>query len=288
VIDRLSEIWDKLLYDVKPAMVLIVVIVAAIVSRIAHFIIRRVIRRLAHRSVLLPLSQGAWWRSRDSRVDAGDVEARRRQRIDAATRMIGHMASIVIWLVAVIVVIHVLDVSDPASYVSSAGFIGAAIAIGGQHKVNDYITGLSVHFEDRYGVGDEVEIHIGQGGEPPIVAVVDHIGLFSTRVRDARSTLHFPNSALAVVRNLSQEAAVSTLKLVLPSDVSADDARSSLRELAGTQGLTDVVFVGDLAVQRESTGEVELEVRTAKTLDDSSRSRLVRRAEALLERDGTE
>jgi small conductance mechanosensitive channel len=282
VIDRFSEIWDNP-YVAKPAMVLIALIVAAIVSRIAHFIIRRVIRRLARRSVLLPLSQGGWWRSRDSRVDGGDIEARRRQRIDAATRMIGHIASVVIWLVAVIVVIHVLDVSDPASYVSSAGFIGAAIAIGGQHKVNDYITGLSVHFEDRYGVGDEIEIN--DGVNQPIIAVVDHIGLFSTRVRDARSTLHFPNSALAVVRNLSQEAAVSTLKLVLPNDASVDDARSSLRELAGSEGLTDVVFVGDLAVQQESTGEVDFEVRTAKTLDDRSRSRLVRRAEALLERD---
>ena len=55
---------------------------------------------------------------------------------------------------------HLFDI-DAAFFLSSAGFIGAGVAIGGQHKVNDYLTGLSVLFEDRYGVGDELVVDMG-------------------------------------------------------------------------------------------------------------------------------
>lgn len=197
--------------------------------------------------------------------------------------MVNHLASLVIWIVATIVTFHLLDV-DPAFFLSSAGFLGAGLAIGGQHKVNDYLTGLSVHFEDRYGVGDEILVHVGW--EEPVDAVVDHIGLFSTRLRDGRSTLHFPNSALTNVRNLSQEAAAATLHLRVPEDAHPDEAVSLLRGLAGTDGLTDVIFVGDLEARESAAGNVAVDVRTTRTLDDRSRRRLVGRAERALGSDG--
>jgi small conductance mechanosensitive channel len=264
-----------------PLVILVVALAAFVATRLARVVIRRTIRRLSRRS--LPLGHGARLGSKTRQLrdsNAADFEHRRRHRADAAARMVSHLVSVAIWIVATIVVFHLLDV-DAAFYLSSAGFLGAAIAIGGQHKVNDYLTGLSVHFEDRYAVGDEIEVDPGDG--QLVTAVVDHIGLFSTRLKDARSTLHVPNSSLAKVRNLSQEAAVSTLKLHVPGDASADDALSTLRGLAGSDGLTDVIFVGDLDAYTPSTGEVEVEVRTARTLDDASRSRLVRRAEALLD-----
>ena len=177
-------------------------------------------------------------------------------------RMVSHLVAVVIWIVATIMVFHLLDI-DAAFFLSSAGFLGAAIAIGGQHKVNDYLTGIGVLFEDRYGVGDEIVVDPGDG--VPVSAVVDHIGLFSTRLKDSRSTLHVPNSALTTVRNLSQEAAVSTIRLHVPGDATADEAMSTLRGLAGTDGLTDVIFVGDLDAHEPNTGEVEVEVRTART-----------------------
>ena len=117
-----------------------------------------------------------------------------------------------------------------------------------------------------------------------MTAEVDDVGLFSTRLRDARSTLHFPKSTLANLRNLSQEAAVSTIRLSVPDDTSPDEAKSLLRGLAGTDGLTDVIFVGDLETYEPSTGEVEVEVRTARTLDDRSKARLERRTQAMLDR----
>ena len=281
--DRLADLLDRPEVS-APLIVLAVFVSALLLARLARVVIRRVIRRLAKRSLLVPLGQGGLWRTRERRGEtagSAEVEARRRQRIDAASRMVSHMVSVVIWIVATILTFHLLKV-DPAFFLSSAGFIGAAIAIGGQHKVNDYLTGLSVHFEDRYGVGDEIMVEVGWS--EPVVAVVDHVGLFSTRLRDARSTLHFPNSALVNLRNLSQEAAVSTIRLSVPDDSSPDEAKSLLRGLAGTDGLTDVIFVGDIEAYEPNTGEVEVEVRTARALDEREKSRLERRTQAMLDR----
>lgn len=265
------------------AVVFTVATSALVASRCSRIVIRSVIKRLAKRA-LLGVPGSGLWRVRVQRlddVDTATLEQRRRQRIDAASRMVNHLASLVIWVVAAIVAFHLLAV-DPAFFLSSAGFLGAGLAIGGQHKVNDYLTGLSVHFEDRYGVGDEIVAHVG--GDGPVVGVVDHIGLFSTRVRDDRSTVHVPNSSLAVVRNLSQEACRTTLRVRVPDEQASEHAPSLLRGLAGTDGLTGVVFVGDLAAQRSSTGEIEVDVATSRALGGAERERLVSRTEAALRR----
>ena len=269
-----------------PFVVLITAVVAFVATRFSAFVIRRVIRRLARRSSVAAQGPGmtvsGLWRVRSSRVEgeSGETgEQRRRQRIDAAARMVSHLVGLMIWVVAGIVTFHLLDV-DPAFFLSSAGFIGAALAIGGQHKVNDYLTGLSVHFEDRYGVGDEIVVDVGWAA--PVQGIVDHVGLFSTRVRDERSTLHFPNHALTSLRNLSQEAATSTLRLRVPDSSDAAEAAELLRGLAGTDGLTDVVFVGDFESRDRSTGEVEIDVVTGRALGERERDRLVGRTERAL------
>lgn len=266
--------------------VLVVIAVAALVTtRVSRLVTRRIIRRVANNSLRfakLPGAPTGLWRARARRV--GDenldiVEQRRRQRIEAASRMVNHLVSVVVWIIAAIVAFQLLDI-DPAFFLSSAGFLGAGLAIGGQHKVNDYLTGLSVHFEDRYGVGDELLVELGWAA--PVHGVVDHVGLFSTRIRDQRSTLHLPNSALVSVRNLSQEAAASTLRLRVPEEADASQASDLLRGLAGSDGLTDVIFVGDLTARDAATGEIEIDVQTARSLDADVRDRLVGRFEQAL------
>jgi small-conductance mechanosensitive channel len=276
---------DELVQFVKlwpePLLVVVGVVLAAYVTtRVSRVIVRRSIRTLASRS-LRPGSSGLW-RVRAARGDEDFAEVweqRRRQRIEAASRMVNHLVSVVVWLVGTIVVFHLLGV-NPAFFLSSAGFIGAGLAIGGQHKVNDYLTGLSVHFEDRYGIGDEIVVEGGSGNM--VRAVVEHVGLFSTRLHDGERTYHFGNSQLDRVRNESQRAAISTLRLHVPHDTNPDDASDLLRGLAGSNGLTELVFLGDLAAHQPVTGEVEVEVRTANGIDDRMRSRLVSRAERAL------
>ncbi len=262
-----------------PLVLLTIVVVAFTITRMSGFVVRQVVRRLARRSLSSPVGL---WRTRTRNADTESPavgEQRRRQRVDAASRMINHLVAVLVWIGATIVAFHALSI-DAAFFLSSAGFIGAGLAIGGQHKVNDYLTGLSVHFEDRYGVGDEVVADVGWA--QPVHAVIDHVGLFSTRLRDTTSTLHFPNGAMAQIRNLSQEAATTTLRLRLPADRDAHEAATALRRLAGEPGLTDLVFVGDIESFEPESGEVELDVRTLRPLNIRSREDLVVRAEAAM------
>jgi hypothetical protein len=85
------------------------------------------------------------------------------------------------------------------------------------------------------------------------------------------------------VRNLSQEASCATVRLRLPADdPDATRAAAALRGLAGSEQLTDVVFVGDLAAERAEGDTVDVAVRTVKPLDERSRAVLVERAEHAL------
>ncbi len=265
-----------------PAIVAGLLVGAYVLTRITGFVIRRVVNRLARRSLTAP---SRLWRTRMRRRMAETsemTEQRRRQRVDAASRMLNHLVSMVIWLIAVVTVLNVLDI-NAAFYLSSAGFLGAALAFGGQHKVNDYLTGLTVHFEDRYGVGDEVVFDVGWS--EPVRAVVDHVGLFSTRVRDGHSTMHFANAALSAVRNLSQEPAASKIR-IRTGGRGADEVANTLRGLAGSKDLTEVVFLGDLDSYQPTTGEVEVDVHTLRPLDRLSVQRLVEKAERQLGIDG--
>lgn len=270
-----------------PVSVVVVALVvgAVVLTRVSGVVLRRVVRRVAERSVVAG-NVTRWWRAGTSRgvldvVDGG--ERRRRQRVDSASRMLNHVVAIVVWIVVTIAVFHVLDV-DAAFFLSSAGFIGAGLAIGGQHKVNDYLTGLSVLFEDRYGVGDTVVVELS--GRDPIQGVVEHVGLFTTRLRDHESTLHVPNAGLVLVRNLSQTAHTETLRLHVPDEsddgVSEHTAADAVRRMAGQEHLTDVIFVGDIAAARRGDGDIDVAVRTTRPLGTRERETLVRRAERSL------
>lgn len=274
VAETAEEVWEVPI----PALALGIMIGAYVLSRITGFVIRRVVSRLARRSIAAPVRL---WRTRMRRRIAETsemTEQRRRQRVDAASRMLNHLVSVVIWLIAIVTILNVLDI-NAAFYLSSAGFLGAALAFGGQHKVNDYLTGLTVHFEDRYGVGDEVVFDVGWS--EPVRAVVDHVGLFSTRVRDGHSTMHFANAALSAVRNLSQEPASSKIR-IRTGGRGAEEVASTLRGLAGSKDLTEVVFLGDLDSYQPTTGEVEVDVHTLRPLDRLSVERLVAKAERQL------
>ncbi len=112
----------------RPVLVGIILIAAWMLTRVTGFVIRRIVRRLADRAVRLETGP---WRVRSMRgEDESSMvrEQRRRQRIDAASRILNHLVSVVVWIITLIVVFHVLEV-DAAFFLSSAGFLGAAVAM---------------------------------------------------------------------------------------------------------------------------------------------------------------
>lgn len=266
----------------KPVIALLIVAGCFIFTRITYVILSIVVRRIADRS---SSNAAKWWRISVRRVGAETIaggEHRRRQRIDAATRMLHHFISLVAWIIALIAIFNVLDL-NAAFFLSSAGFLGAGLAVGGQHRVNDYLTGLAVLLEDRYGVGDEIEAELGW--QKPIHGFVEHVGMVTTRLRDGISTVHVPHSALASVRNLSQEPVTTKLEMMIsPSNASANTVSNTMRDLAGSKGLTTVLFVDE--IQTAGDGDkVELNVRTARPLSDRERKLLIQRASEVLSKD---
>lgn len=272
----------------EKVLVLVALIIGAFaVTRVSGIALRATVRRMAHRARHGGERERRRWRPSVSRgmldvVDGG--EARRRQRVDSAARMLNHLVALAVWVIVLIAVFQILDI-DAAFFISSAGFIGVGLAVGGQHKVNDYLTGLSVLFEDRYGVGDELLVELP--GREPVRAKVEHIGLITTRLRDENSTLHLPNASIAVVHNLSQESHHHTVRLNVADDpeydlVSEQTAAEVARRMAGTENLTELIFVGDLAAKRDESGNIDIEFNTARPLPPRARDELAKRVERSL------
>ena len=217
-----------------------------VIGRLVATAIRITLYRLARRGLL---RSGSAWRTRVPRVLAESVpvaELRRQQRLNAAAAMFGRLAKIALWLLAALVVLNRLDV-DVIIAVSGAGFLGAAVAIGGQNSVHDYLNGLHVLLEDRYGEGDEVELFNDIGGDA-IRGTVTRIGAFATRVETDSGTFHIANRRAFQVKNISQSgsprlfglstgptATAETVSQVVASKVAEIGAVISFIEVAQTR-----------------------------------------------------
>ena len=264
----------------RPVIAVAIIIGCFILTRITYAILRSLVRKVADSK---PGRGKSWWKNTMRRVGAETLEGgenRRRQRIEAATGMLHQLTSFVLWIIALIAVFNVLEL-DAAFFLSSAGFLGAALAIGGKERVSDYLTGLAILLEDRYGVGDEIEA--GIGWEKPVRATVEHVGVITTRLRDGNSTFHVPHSRLDAVRNLSQEPVRESLAFNVGS-ADASAVSTTVRDLAGTKGLTTVLFIDEIQAAGEGD-RVEVNVRTTRPLTEAERELLAQKtAEALADK----
>lgn len=87
---------------------------------------------------------------------------------------------------------------DPATVITSAGFIAAGLAFGAQNVVKDILNGLFMVSEDQMGVGDLVTI-----GE--VTGTVEDVGIRVTQVRAMDGTLWFVrNGEILTLGNASQ------------------------------------------------------------------------------------
>lgn len=195
-----------------------------------------------------------------------DIEIRRRQRADAASRMLGHFVTSLILLGAVLLGLQVLGV-DPVYAVSSAGFIGLAIALSGQDIIKNLMAGTMALLEDRYAVGDQVSVTMS-GTE--ISGTIDLMGPASIRVRTVEgATWHAGHSAIESVTNFSQIAASSEIAISTTEwNHVEDDAPQRLKWASNDVGLTGVIFLPDLVAQDHPTGVTTVTVRSNRPLTE--------------------
>ena len=228
-----------------PAEALVLLPVAIIVSWIARRLIRTLTRRAVQRAQRAQRDHATWRVRLDRLGDNGQADTRKRQRADAVARMLGHVVTAAIFTACTFLSLELLGV-DAVFVISSAGFIGVAIALSGQDLVKDFLAGTRALLEDRYAVGDEVVLRVA-GTE--VRGTVDLVGTASVRLRTADgSTWHSGHAAVDAVTNLSQLPAVSDIAVPLDDWASADE-RSAIDRLADASndiGLTGVVFLRDI------------------------------------------
>lgn len=269
----------------RPATATAVLVAAIVVSRLVRIAITAVLRRLSRRSLERPTS---WWRARLPRAFGESweqAESRRQQRIDATGRMVGHLISLVLWIAALLAALHILGV-DPILVLTSAGFLGAGLAFGGQHLVRDYLAGLTVLLEDRYGTGDRITVTV-DGTE--LYGTVDNVGAVSTRLIDGDTTWHLSNGSLLNVRNHDQSPATTELLIDAPPTGDRDTlaaAVSDAVEQAASPLTSGVVLVDEVEADIERTGEhpvVRVSLRTPRPMTEAEQERLRRAVEDRLD-----
>jgi hypothetical protein len=226
---------------------------AFVASWLARSTIRTLTRRAAHRA---QRSNGTWRVRLDRLGDDGQADVRKRQRADAVARMLGHVA------LGSLVALNLLGV-DLVFAISSAGFIGFAIALSGQDIIKDFLGGTRVLLEDRYAVGDDVVLQVG-GNE--VRGTVDLIGTTSIRLRTPEgATWHAAHHTIESVTNLSQLPSISDIAVPLGEWAQADESAAAVRlaESSNDVGLTGVVFMRDIETQTVA-GEREANTVTVR------------------------
>lgn len=244
------------------------------------------IRTLTRRAVRRAQSGGSWRIRLDRLDDDGLGDVRKRQRADAVARMLGRLVTVVIFVLATFVALERLGV-NLAFAISSAGFIGVALALSAQDFVKDFLGGTRALLEDRYAIGDEVVLRVSG---TDVVGTVDLIGSASIRLRTPEgATWHAGHHTIDAVTNLSQLPAVSHIDVPIDDWTRADEqaAARRLAEASNDVGLTGVVFLRDIETHEPATNghldptTVTVKVKTNRPLSspeaDLVRSKLLDR-----------
>lgn len=177
-----------------------VVAAAFVVNRI----VRQALRGLTRRAVRRAIDGPTRWKQRLPRnPESRQLENRRLQRADATASMFARFASILIMGIATLTISNIVGF-DPLVVISSAGFIGAGFAIGGQSVIKDWLTGLFVLLEDRYAEGDQILIRVAT---QEFSGTVDSINSTSVRIQlEDGSMWHAGHGSVESVNNLSQRS----------------------------------------------------------------------------------
>lgn len=252
---------------VSTAGVLVLFPVAFVLS----FTARRVIRVLTRRAVRLAAERPGTWRARLRRlgdVDA-EIENRKRQRADAVARMFGHVVTGAIFVGAALIALHLAGV-DPVYAISSAGFLGVAVALSGQDLVRNLIAGSVALLEDRYAVGDEVTVRVS-GND--VRGVIDLAGAASLRLRGEHGeSIHVGHATIESVTNHSQLPATAEIGVTTEDWLGVqDEASRRLAAASNDVGLTGVVFLPELTTQAHPAGMTTVTVRSNRPLSDGQK-----------------
>jgi moderate conductance mechanosensitive channel len=176
-----------------------VVLGAFVLNRLLRWLLRRLVRGLEHRSIQQPLES---LRAKTPRALLASTDPlpslRRSQRAEMIGAAVANVASVAIWLVAAIMVLHVLGLRL-GPLLAGAGIAGLVLSLSAQQMVRDFLSGIAMLMEDQYGPGDVVDAGPAKG-------VVERVGLRTTRLRAVDGIVwHVRNGEIERLGNESRD-----------------------------------------------------------------------------------
>ena len=168
------------------------------------------------------------------RLDEGFVESDALVRSEASKHR-QTVASLVSWVVVVLICIGVavqladiLNVSV-RGFVAPATVVGAALGFGAQQLVKDLLSGFFIILERQYGFGDLVTLTIVSATEAS--GTVENVTLRVTRLRSSDGELFtIPNGQIVKTVNLSKDWARAVVDIPVQASADLSVINDTLRE----------------------------------------------------------
>ena len=161
----------------------------------------------------------------DSQTTDLKINQRGKLRINTTTRIL-RSAVTVIWVSIGILVAFWVNGVNLAPILTGAGIFGLAISLASQNLIKDAINGLVIIWDDRYAVGDIVDIGVVSG-------MVENINLRITQLRDAEGRLiTVPNSAIEIVSNRSSQWSRADINIPVAYQTDIDKALGVIDRVA--------------------------------------------------------
>lgn len=153
------------------------------------------------------------------------VNQRIKLRINTTTRIL-RSAITIIWLGVGIIAAFWVNGVNLAPLLTGAGIFGLALSLASQNLIKDAINGFIIIWDDRYAVGDIVDIGTVSG-------LVENINLRITQLRDAEGRLiTVPNSAVDIVANRSSQWSRADINIPVAYQTNIDRALDVVEQVA--------------------------------------------------------
>ena len=182
----------------------------------AAWLLTHIVRRLLGRLRAYTI------RSMDRRGEATDLELEKR----AATIMavLAKLASVVIWIVAVLMALNELTF-NVQPLLASLGVAGLALGLGAQALIKDWLGGILILLEDQIRIGDAVTIN-------GISGAVEEINLRTTVLRGENGAVHvISNGLISTISNMTRGYAYYVFEAMLAHGADVDRALRILNEV---------------------------------------------------------
>lgn len=170
------------------------------------------------------------------------------KRKNTAYSIIINLEKYFIIVVAFLMILNVFGV-DTMTLVTSLGIVGLAAGLAVQDTLKDFISGVSIVFENKYSVGDNVTIGDFRGD-------VIELGMKTTKIRAyTGEVLIIPNHLVEKVINHSMSKSVAIVDIDVSYDSNLEKVEKVLEELCknltkelnGLKGEVQLLGINELA-----------------------------------------